>query len=112
MQESTVQQDTPPLVRKVVKAKRRFGAVDVATEMPVRNLWKEKLKSHVADKITRHREEIKAREDDLQAAFEKMDVSPTAKKVKYQGGFYKVHTGEKGGKFIMVHGEKKYLRKK
>ena len=96
----------PPPIRKVVKAKRRFGTVVEKTDMAVRELWKEKVKSHVTEKV----EKQDAVMNSLQSAFENMTMSPQTKKVKYQGGYYTIHTGEKGGKYIVVNGEKKYLR--
>jgi hypothetical protein len=108
MQEKKSQEESaPPLLRKdrvIVKAKSRFGN---KADMPVRDLWKEKLRSHMEDKMMKQKEEVKS----LESAFENLAMSSQPKKFRYQGGYYKVHTGEKGGKYILVNGEKKYLRR-
>lgn len=95
----------PP--RRIIKAKRRF---EEATEMPVRNLLKDKLKS----KMDHDLQEAKKETDMamLEKAFGAMDVSTHSKKARYEGGWYHIHTGDRGGKYIIVHGEKKYLPRK
>ena len=40
------------------------------------------------------------------------DSPQTGGKVKYEGGSYVLHTGPRGGKFIMVKGKKVYLASK
>lgn len=37
--------------------------------------------------------------------------SKTEETVQYGGGYYKVHIGPKGGKYIKVKGNKVYLKK-
>jgi hypothetical protein len=107
MQESSLDKQAPPL-RKILKAKRRIGTDEEdATEVPVRNLWKDIIKSRMSAQMKEKSNPMAS----LQAAFEKMDVSPKQKRVKYEGGWYTIHIGERGGKYIMVQGKKKYIRK-
>lgn len=96
----------PP--RRILKVKRRFVE---ASEMPVRNLLKEKLKSQSTEDFKEAKKEADMAA--LEKAFGTMDVSESkAKKARYEGGWYHIHTGDRGGKYIIVQGEKKYLPRK
>lgn len=92
----------PPTIRKIVKAKRRFDPVH---HEPV-NLLKDKLKTDISGKLS----EKKKAMDALDNAFSNFGLTEPSKKMRYEGGWYTVHTGERGGKYIMVEGKKKYVR--
>lgn len=89
--------------RRILKPQRRID-FDIE-DTPVRSLWKEKIKQEIAKKENKNKPEV----DALQHALESMNISPKAKKAKYQGGWYNIHVGERGGKYIVVQGQKKYL---
>lgn len=96
----------PP--RHIIQAKRATNSNVVSS---VRDLLKDKLKTKLKPEMDSKFKTEKDKSDmsKLEDALDSMHVSQTHKKTKYNGGWYHIHKGERGGKYIVVQGQKKYL---
>lgn len=100
----------PRPARHTVRAKHVLDKSEISARDLLKDKLKSKLKSEMDTKFKSQKEESDIKK--LEDALDTMHVSSTHKKARYEGGWYHIHEGERGGKYIIVRGQKKYLPRK